>query len=116
MDGIERADLRGHRLRGSLEDDGVDLDELEGGRKLQDRRAPAGDLRIRQPRAEPKPIQRARALRGDEGAGDAAIDPPPLGQHVGSPQGDARQHGTHDVALALAARAHGLPVVDVASC
>ena len=98
MDDIERADLRGHRLRGSLEDDGVDLDELEGGQKLQGRRAPAGDLRIRQPRAEPKPIQRAK-----------------VGQRVGLPQGDARQHGTHDVALALAARAHGLPVVDVAS-
>jgi hypothetical protein len=75
---VQRAEFGRHRQRRTIEDDGIDFDELQRRDELQDLGAAVRDVVVGQLRAEPKAIQRAKALSEDEDARDASCNPAPL--------------------------------------
>src|SRR5262252_5296178 len=91
MNGIERPELSRHRLRGTIEDRRVNLDELECLDEFKDRGAAPRNLAVRQASAQPQAIQRTKAFDCDQSARYAAVDPTPLRQRIGLPKGDAQQ-------------------------
>lgn len=66
MDRIEGAELRGHGLCRTIEDNPIDFDELERGDESQDRRALACDRRISELGAQPEAIQGTQTLGLDQ--------------------------------------------------
>jgi len=62
---IERAELRWHRLRRTIKNDGIDFHEFQRRDQLQDRGTTARHVLIRQPGTQSQTIQRAKALRQD---------------------------------------------------
>ena len=68
VDGIERAELGGHRLRRPSEDDRIDVHQFQRGDDRQDRRATVRDLRVGEVCAQSEAIQRTQALGRDKRA------------------------------------------------
>jgi len=66
--GVERAELGRHGLRGAIEDEAIDLDELQGIEQCEHDGAASGHFEIREPCAQSQAIQGAEAFGGDEGA------------------------------------------------
>ena len=97
MYGVERAELGRHGLRGTIEDETVDLDELQRVDQRKNGGAATGHFDVRETRAQSQAIQGTEALCGHEGARDASIDVPPLGECVRLAERDAQKHGCIDV-------------------
>ena len=98
MDGIESAELGGHGLGSAIEDEAVDLDELQGVDQCKDGGTAASHFDVGETRSESQAIEGAEALGGDECAGDASIDVPPLRKCVRLDERDAQEHGCKQLA------------------
>ena len=89
MYGVERAELSRHGLRGTIEDETVDLDELQRVDQRKDGGAATGHFDVRKNRAQSQAIQGTQALSGNESARNTSIDVPPLGECIRLAERDA---------------------------
>jgi len=91
MDGIERTNDRREWVCCTPEDRRAERDQGEALECLEDRGAAVGHLVIVEAEAQPRAIDRAKALEADELAGDGGRDPRPHAQAARLPKDHAEK-------------------------